>query len=145
MAVKPCPDLPKSGADAMLKDLFLFIPNDKDIQELCPTENTLEGRMKYFQAKGVQHVLVTLGEHGCAYLDRNTVRYYPGEKVTVVDTAGASDCFISSLLVCLANGQSFEKAIPYANYAAGLSVTRKGNFSSMAYKSMLDLHFGNKL
>lgn len=145
MAVKPCPDLPKSGADALLNGLFLFVPNDKDIQGLCPSETTLEGRMKYFQAKGVQHVLVTLGERGCAYLDGNTVRYYPGEKVAAVDTAGASDCFISSLLVCLSNGHSFEKAIPYANYAAGLSVTRKGNFSSMAYKGMLDLHFGNKL
>ncbi len=73
------------------------------------------------------------------------IRYYPTEQVDVVDTTGASDCFIAALMTCLFDRADFDYAIKYADFAASLSVTRSSNIASADYKSMLDLHFGTIL
>ena len=144
MVLKACSMIPVGYMDTLLKGLYMIIPNEKEIDMICPGPGTLEEKMHYCKEKGVENVLVTLSEKGCAFLDDDdTVQYYPTKKVQVVDTAGASDCFISSLLVCLAGGRTMEQSIGYANHAAALSVTRQGNYFSATYKSMLSNFFGS--
>lgn len=147
MILKPNKKIPAQFEDAWLKDLFLLVPNEGEMASLRPDLPTLEERMQYCKNKGVRNVIVTLAERGCAFLSENSnqIKYYPAEQVEIVDTAGASDCFIAALMVCLSDRLDFDYAIKYANFAASLSVTRTGNISSADYKSMLDLHFGTIL
>lgn len=144
MILKPNHFLPEAYEDQWLSGLFLLIPNEQEIGRLRPELPTLEERMWYYRRKGVRNVLVTLAERGCAYLgsESGQIKYYPTEQVEIVDTAGASDCFIAALMTCLASRPDFDYAIKYANYAATLSVTWSGNISSSDYKSALDLRFG---
>lgn len=147
MILKPNKPIPVIHEAAWLKDLFLLIPNESEMGQICPELATLEERMYDYKNKGVRNVIVTLAECGCAFLGENShqIKYYPAEQVEIVDTAGASDCFIAALMVCLSDRLDFDYAIKYANFAASLSVTRTGSVSSADYKSMLDLHFGTIL
>lgn len=142
--LKPNNILPAQYEDEWLRNLFLFVPNEAELAALRPELSTLKERMYYYKNKGVRNVIVTLAERGCAYLGENSsqIKYYPAEQVQIVDTTGASDCFIAALMVCLSDRMDFDYAIKYANFAASLSVTRTGNISSADYKSMLDQHFG---
>jgi ribokinase len=53
-------------------------------------------------------------------------RHFPGYAVQVRDTTAAGDTFNGALAVALAEGRSIEEAIPFANAAAAISVTRVG-------------------
>jgi sugar/nucleoside kinase (ribokinase family) len=67
-------------------------------------------------------VIRTLGEKGCEYQGK----IYPTEKVSVSDTSGAGDTFMSALVCSLLANVSMEKAIENANSAATRVVKRRG-------------------
>jgi ribokinase len=75
---------------------------------------------------GPRTVIVKLGEQGCLLLNDQGSRHFPGYKVEVRDTTAAGDTFNAALAVALAEGRAIEKAIPFANAAAAISVTRLG-------------------
>jgi ribokinase len=49
-----------------------------------------------------------------------------GHEVNAVDTTGAGDCFIGGFAAALAKSDSVPDAINFANKAAAISVTRRG-------------------
>ena len=90
-------------------------------------------------ARGPRAVILKLGEHG-AFLDDGTgaARHFPAPKVDAVDTTAAGDTFNGALAVALAEGRSLPDAIPFANAAGALSVTRRGAQSSIPTRSELN-------
>lgn len=70
--------------------------------------------------------IVTLGPAGC----RLGPRHFPAPPVTAIDTTGAGDVFCGVLAAHTARGIPLEEAIPRAQAAAALSVTRAGCFPS---------------
>ena len=78
-------------------------------------------------ALGVSTVIVTLGGEGALLATGEGERLIPGCPVArVVNTTAAGDCFTGALAISLAEGQSLESAIAFANKAASISVTRVG-------------------
>lgn len=82
-------------------------------------------------ARGVKNVVVTLGEQGALFVDGTSSRRFPARRVNPVDTTGAGDAFNGALALAIADGRPVGDAIPFANAAAALSVTRRGAQSSM--------------
>lgn len=87
--------------------------------------------------ESVKFVLVTRGAKGAAVYDREG-KTYSREAVatTVVDTTGAGDCFIGSVLYMLANSakpyaDSLCNAVDFASKAASIVVSRKGALRAM--------------
>lgn len=82
----------------------------------------------WFCARGVRHVVMTLGEQGAYYYDgtAESGTRIPGRRVNVVDTTGAGDAFTGALATGLSMGHSFTDAIALANRAGALCVTRLG-------------------
>jgi ribokinase len=79
------------------------------------------------QAAGARNVLVTLGARGVyAALERAPGTLYDAPKVQAVDTTAAGDTFIGGFAAQLAQGESVDAAIRFAQRAAALSVTREG-------------------
>lgn len=72
-----------------------------------------------------QIVIVTLGDKGCYYYDGNH-HYISGYQVQVVDTIGAGDSHVGTILAMLYQNQSLEQCIRKANQIASLVVGQKG-------------------
>jgi len=71
-------------------------------------------------------VVVTAGEHGVAWSERgNLSQSLPAEKVQLVSTHGAGDCFMGMLCTSLLNGDPLAGAVAKANRAAAEHVSRK--------------------
>lgn len=128
----PARSLPVS----LLRLANYLTPNETELGQLTGkrtgTAAAIESAARALVAKGVGHVIVTLGSKGALLVTREGSVRFPGRKVRAVDTTAAGDAFNGALAFALATGQRIEKAIPFANAAAAVSVTRIGAQKSMA-------------
>lgn len=127
-------------SDELLKQVDIFVPNRKELEKLCKSENTIEKKAQYFLDKGVKDIIVTLDEHGCYWRNSGQSLYFQAADFQAVDTTGAADAFISALAVYLAEGFGMVEAIKYATYAAGFSITRNGVQSAMVDRLTMDTY-----
>lgn len=92
-------------------------------------------------AKGCRIAVLTLGEKGCVFAEKNNSNYVhvPAHKVKAVDTTGAGDSLVGSLaffIVCFPH-LSLKEKIKRASYVAAISVCNKGTQSSYPNKQEL--------
>ncbi|HTG69298.1 MAG TPA: carbohydrate kinase [Candidatus Udaeobacter sp.] len=88
----------------------------------------------------VQAVVYTRGSEGAVWITPSYEVSVPGQKVAVIDTTGAGDAFIGSLLYQLQlnegvvkgiDAEKAERIVSFANAAAALTTTRAGAISSL--------------
>jgi len=77
-----------------------------------------------------QNLIVTLGDKGAMVkqLGKETMTYTT-KQVKVMDVCGCGDTFLASLAVQYLFTTDIEKAILFANVAAGISVQHRGNYA----------------
>jgi ribokinase len=80
-----------------------------------------------------QVVVVTLGARGAVAIVNERTVQVPGKHVSVIDTTGAGDCFVGNLAAALADRQTLDAALRFANAAASLCVQRVGAGVSMPF------------
>lgn len=92
------------------------------------------------RAYGGENVIagVTLGERGVVWFDGKAVRKLPGVKVKAVDTLAAGDTFHGALALALAEGQSVEQALQFANTTAAIKCTRFGGRVGIPKRAEVD-------
>jgi len=83
------------------------------------------------QRLGIPTVVITLGGRGAITLDERGSRHLPSWAVPVVETIGAGDAFAGVLASELARGRQLDEALPLANAAGALAVTRPGAHDSL--------------
>lgn len=83
--------------------------------------------------------MITLGEKGALYLDKNETFHVSCPQVKCKDTTGAGDAFIGALAYLLANDKdiSMRKALEKSCVAAADSVTRLGTQISFPDEKIL--------
>ena len=81
------------------------------------------------RALGQKHpgVVVTAGGAGLAWVQGADAGVVAAEKIKVVSTHGAGDCFTGSLAAALARGGRLAEACDQASHAAALHVAGKGS------------------
>jgi ribokinase len=89
-------------------------------------------------ALGPRTVILKLGDRGAYYCDGRSRQLYAAYPVDVRDTTAAGDTFNAALAVGLAEGMPVAKAIPFANAAAAISVTRLGAQASAPSRAEVD-------
>lgn len=123
---------PAPAAPDLPDELFLYAdymkPNETELEILTGAGRVSRREaMSQLKNRGVKNVIVTLGSAGCVYLDEeNNFGEVPGEKVNVIDSTGAGDCFTAAFAVALAKGEGMEEALRFATGAAAVSTTRAG-------------------
>lgn len=125
-----------------LPHVSLFCPNEVEaalITGIKVTDTASAFRaIKVLQALGVRDVVITLGSAGFALSENGaTPVHVTGKRVKAVDTTGAGDCFVGSMVFFMSRGHNLLEACKRANECAAISVTRKGTQLSYPQPSEL--------
>ncbi len=100
--------------------------------------NTVDPGAITYRIDGVEGVLVTDGENGCAYCLSEHEGKIPAFKIPVVDTTGAGDSFLAGFIHKLAkqgiqglgNEENVKKIVTYASAVGALTTTKAGAIAS---------------
>ncbi|HHD75951.1 MAG TPA: D-glycero-beta-D-manno-heptose-7-phosphate kinase [Campylobacterales bacterium] len=122
---------PKGQDYTKYKGAYLLTPNKKEAVEasniqIKDKDSLLEAISKLKNECQLSVGLITLSEDGIAILD-DTLRTHPTVAREVYDVTGAGDTVIASLGFSLACGYDIDKAVKFANLAAGVVVGKIGS------------------
>ena len=126
---------------------YLLTPNKKEAIEASKVEikdesTLLEAIQKLKNECSLEVGLITLSEDGIAIYE-DELRIHPTVAREVYDVTGAGDTVIASLGFSLACGYDIDKAVKFANLAAGVVVGKIGSATAtlneiIEYKSSLN-------
>lgn len=119
--------------DDVFTYIDIFTPNEKELTFYTNGEKDLKKASQMILDKGVAHLVVTLGEKGAIYSNKNDSTLIPTYKVKAIDTVAAGDCFNGYLVSCLSKGMSMIESIKIANKASSIAVTRIGAAKSIPH------------
>jgi ribokinase len=92
----------------------------------------------------VSRVVMTLGESGAAYADRDGMIEVRAPRVTAVDTTAAGDAFTGALAVAWAERRPMTEALGWACAAGAASVRKAGASTALPTRDEIDeLYRGN--
>lgn len=136
--LNPAPAAPLS--DSLLANLYALTPNETECRILCGVQaSDDDGRnAATLYGKGVQNVIVTLGDKGSMLYNADGMVTVPAQKVDAVDTVAAGDTYNGALCVALSKGKSFVEAMEFATAASAIAVTRVGAQSSIPFADELN-------
>lgn len=119
--LNPAPAQPLS---AELIDKLTFItPNEHEAAIVFNDSGDYRNLLRRYPEK----LIITQGSAGVSFAKPDgTVRQIPASAATVVDTTGAGDTFNAAFAYATVHNRPIEKALTFANCAAGLSTERFG-------------------
>ena len=111
------------------------VPNEFEAELLTGERATSpEGALKAARVllgMGSRSVVVTMGDRGSLYADRDLVLRISALTVDAIDTVAAGDAFCGGLAAALAGGSKLELALARATAAGALATTAAGATSSL--------------
>jgi ribokinase len=114
----------------LLKNLYIITPNKNEAEMLSGVKvsdwASAKTALDNISEKGVDIVVMTLGEKGAFIKEGNQYYEVAAEKVEAVDTTAAGDTFNGALCVGLSEGMSIVDAVKLACKASAITVTRMG-------------------
>jgi ribokinase len=138
--LNPAPAVPLE--ESLLARIDILTPNETEAEGLtgirCEDESSAEKAARLLLAKGVRHVIVTLGSKGALIVNDQGARLVPAYRVTAVDTTAAGDAFSGALAAGIASGMTIDQAVEFATKAAAISVTRIGAQPSLPTKAEVE-------
>lgn len=128
--------------DEFWKGISILKPNETELKILTgkksSTMEEIKEAARSLVEKGVETVVVTLGEKGCIMISSEREKYFPLHKVSVKDTTAAGDSFIAAMVVALCEGKTYEEAVLFAQRVSAVVVTRQGAQTSIPWRSEME-------
>ena len=122
----------------LYKYIDIILPNQIEINELIRDEIEIKDKAQKLLDYGVKTVIVTMGENGCYLKNNKFDKIFPAIKTKVIDSTGASDAFISTLVSYLMKDYNIETSIKIAMYSASFSISKRGVISSLIDRDTLE-------
>lgn len=116
-----------------LQNLFLITPNANEGALLVDPTKKITSRKqalltaKALVSKGVEIVIITLGEHGLCYATSETSGYIPAIQTDISDPTGAGDALTATVLFALINEIPLDDAVRLGVSAATLTLQYPGS------------------
>ncbi len=118
-----------------------FTPNETEAAILAGipvvTIEDAEEASKIFLQRGVDTVVITLGENGAYVRNSGINQHVPAFDMggKILETTGAGDAFNGGFAYALAEGMSLIEAVRFGSATAAISVTRLGTAPAMPVNS----------
>lgn len=129
-------------SDKWLSKINYLTPNETELgiltNSVIETLEDVEKAVNQLLDKGVDNVIVTLGDKGAYFANQFETGYVEANKVEVVDTVAAGDSFNGALAVAILEGKSMRDSVMFANRVGSMTVTKVGAISSLPYRKDLD-------
>lgn len=127
--------------DAAMRQADLALPSLEDAQLLTGL-TAPEEVLRSFAALGPKWVVLKMGADGALVLADGAVTRVPAPTVDPVDTTGAGDTFVGTLLSRLAEGADLIPAVRAAAVAGALSTLGQGAVAPMPTRAAVDAALG---
>ena len=128
--------------DEVFRKITVITPNETEAEALTGVQVTTKAdaqrAAKILQEKGVENVIITMGDKGAFLMTQEAETWIDSITVDAVDTTGAGDAFNGGLAAALSEGMDLIRATRFANCVGALSVTRRGTAPAMPYRSEID-------
>ncbi len=126
----------------LLQNVSILTPNESEAS--CLTDVQVTGLKSAEQAahqlrnRGVNSVVITLGDEGALMATSEEVRHLPGHEVNPEDTTAAGDAFNGALSCALSEGQSLSDAVEFANRVGALATRTRGAQPSLPQRNEVE-------
>ena len=137
--INPAPAAPIS--DKLLACTTYLSPNEHEAAEIAGHPLRVEGGIHYddveavaraFRARGVENLIITMGENGSIVAGKNGVEHTDCVKMPhVADPTAAGDSFVAAFCTGLTAGLSQKEALAFASHTAAITVSRMGAMPSL--------------
>ena len=134
------PSVPIPLESTLLRHIDYFIPNEAELDQLIPGPQSMEEKAEQLFRLGCPNIIVTMANNGCYVRNAEYALYIPAASFSPIETASAANCFIAALAVMLSQGTNFLYSLCYATYAAGISISQIGMFTSFPFRQQMDLY-----
>lgn len=131
----------------IFKYVDALIPNEHEAEQLLGyeiTEKTYGNAIDEFKRKGCEQVIITLGEKGCIYNNKDFISVGKIYKTEVVDTTAAGDSFVAAYAMAIGEGKSIEEAIKFASCTSSIVVGREGASTSLPTRKEVEIKLNEK-
>ncbi|GAA0152606.1 carbohydrate kinase [Lithospermum erythrorhizon] len=129
----PSADAAREGIRSIWNQADFIKVSDDEVEFLTGKSAEDEENVLSLWHDGLKLLLVTDGEKGCRYFTKSIRGRVAGFSVKTVDTTGAGDSFVGSLLVSIAQNPNIfqdeaklKEALSFANACGALCTTQKG-------------------
>ena len=118
--------------------------NYEEIEEICTLyikkKGTLENMIETISEKTkTKNICVTMGEKGACYYTNNSFYYQDGFKINVLDTVGAGDSFLATLVEGILNKTKPQEILKKACAVAALVASKEGATPTVSMTEINDL------
>jgi len=136
--LNPAPAPTRAVDSKLFAYVDILTPNETEARGLLgklDSDMAIEQSASELLQRGVGTVVMTLGEKGAFFMNREEQGYIPVVSVNTIDTTGAGDAFNGALAVSIAEGKILKDAIQFANMVAAISTTRFGTARAMPLRN----------
>lgn len=127
-------------------DIFKYIdiitPNETELKKISGKEDIKEGAMELIE-RGANSVVVTLGEQGSMYIDKDNTISTGSFTVKSIDSTAAGDAFNAALGIKLIESDDIEDGLKYSNAVGALVTTKLGAQTSLPFKNEVETFIKN--
>lgn len=118
---------PNETEAASLLDCFIRDENSP------VTKESIVNIRKSMERKGLEKLLITLGDDGAIIISRDEVIHEPSvDGITAIDPTAAGDSFVGAFCTSLCAGLSEAEALEFSNKVAAVTVSRMGAQPSLS-------------
>ncbi len=126
----------------VLRDCDIVTPNESELRVmlgLSPDSKEDDAELaRKVRSRGVNTLIVTLGERGAMILNDEGQQHVPPVRVEVIDSTGAGDAFNAALAVALAAKTPLTTAVQLANCAGAIACTKLGSIPAMGRRDEIE-------
>ncbi|MEG3847752.1 ribokinase [Microcoleus sp. herbarium19] len=145
-----CSDLPLAEPSKRI-ELYPLIdiitPNEVEASQLVGfrvnDRETAILAAKQLQERGVENVIVKLGDRGAVAVTADETFFVPAFAVEAIDTVAAGDAFNGGLAAALDGGRSHREAVVWGSAAGALCATKAGAQVAMCDRATFDKFLHN--
>ena len=107
-----------------------FIVNEVELAQYTGVMD-FDLSIKKLLSLGAKNIIVTLGENGSAFYNKNMELKIDAYKTKVVDTVSAGDTFVGYFAASILSDRDIETSMRISNAASSITVSRKGSMKSI--------------